>query len=140
MTDAPFVSLILLVYNHERFVAEAIRGALSQTYSPLEIILSDDCSKDASFAIIERETANYRGKHSIRLNRNARNLGFARHLSWLHSIIGGNLVVVAAEEGGRGVGRIRMRRMPDSSRRSLRRAMSRGMRSIETEQVGLKKP
>jgi glycosyltransferase involved in cell wall biosynthesis len=96
MSDGPLVSLILLVYNHERFVAEAIHGALSQTYSPLEIILSDDCSKDESFAIIERETANYRGKHAIRLNRNARNLGFARHLSWLNTIVRGNLVVVAA--------------------------------------------
>ena len=92
----PLVSLILVVYNQEKFVAEAVRGALAQTYSPLEIVFSDDCSPDGSFAVMQREVASYRGPHSVRLNRNDPNLGFAKHLNNLHTMIDGELVVVAA--------------------------------------------
>jgi glycosyltransferase involved in cell wall biosynthesis len=49
----------MFAYNHERFIAEAVRGALSQTYSPLEIIISDDCSTDRTFEIIQSEVAGY---------------------------------------------------------------------------------
>ena len=96
MPDNPLVSLIVVVYNQERFVAEAVRGALDQTYSPLEIIFSDDSSPDGSFEVIQREVAAYRGPHSIRLNRNSPNLGFAGHLNFLQTLARGELVVVAA--------------------------------------------
>ena len=48
-------TLALFAYNQERFIAEAVRGALAQTYSPLEIILSDDCSTDRT-AEVARES------------------------------------------------------------------------------------
>jgi cellulose synthase/poly-beta-1,6-N-acetylglucosamine synthase-like glycosyltransferase len=41
--NRPLVSFILLTYNQERFVNEAVEGALAQTYTPLEIIISDHC-------------------------------------------------------------------------------------------------
>jgi cellulose synthase/poly-beta-1,6-N-acetylglucosamine synthase-like glycosyltransferase len=42
--EKPLVSFVLLSYNQEDFIIESVRSALSQTYEPLEIILSDDCS------------------------------------------------------------------------------------------------
>jgi glycosyltransferase involved in cell wall biosynthesis len=53
--DKPLLTLAMFAYNHERFIAEAVRGALRQTYSPLEIIISDDCSTDRTFEIIQSE-------------------------------------------------------------------------------------
>jgi GT2 family glycosyltransferase len=101
MTDAkekPLLSLGLVGYNQERFVEEAIAGAFSQTYSPLEIILSDDFSRDATFAIMQRMTAQYRGPHRIVLNRNEPNLGLARHINRLFDLAQGSLLVIAAAD------------------------------------------
>jgi cellulose synthase/poly-beta-1,6-N-acetylglucosamine synthase-like glycosyltransferase len=42
----PLISFCLLTYNQAPFIREAIEAALAQTYSPLEIIISDDFSND----------------------------------------------------------------------------------------------
>ena len=40
----PLVTFALFAYNQEKYIREAVEGAFSQTYEPLEIILSDDYS------------------------------------------------------------------------------------------------
>jgi glycosyltransferase involved in cell wall biosynthesis len=92
----PLVSVLLIVYNQQATIAEAIAGALAQTYSPLEIIVSDDASNDGSFAAMEAALAGYAGPHSVRLNRNPANLGIGAHLSHLVGLSHGELLFVAA--------------------------------------------
>jgi glycosyltransferase involved in cell wall biosynthesis len=50
----PLVSIILPVYNGEKYLSEAIGSILSQTYRPTEIILVDDGSTDGSAEIAKR--------------------------------------------------------------------------------------
>ncbi|MDX6637121.1 MAG: hypothetical protein QOJ01_632 [Solirubrobacterales bacterium] len=52
--ESPVVSVVIPVYNGERFLAEAIESVLAQNYEPLEIIVVDDGSTDGSAAIAER--------------------------------------------------------------------------------------
>ena len=74
-------TLLVTCYNFERFIREAVESALSQTYEPLDIIVSDDCSTDRSWEIIQETVAAYKGPHHVILNRNEKNLGFAANLN-----------------------------------------------------------
>ena len=47
------VSVIVATYNHERFVEEALRSLIAQTHRPLELILRDDGSTDATFERVQ---------------------------------------------------------------------------------------
>ena len=48
MKESPLVSVIIPVYNYDRYLAEAIESALGQTYQHLEVIVVDDGSADRS--------------------------------------------------------------------------------------------
>lgn len=96
MPDLPLITFALFAYNQEEFIEEAVRGALSQTYSPLEIILSDDCSTDRTFEIMERMAKDYQGPHKVLLNRNNPNLGLSTHVNKVFELASADIVVVAA--------------------------------------------
>ena len=49
----PIVSISCTIYNHEKYIANALDGFLSQkTNFPFEIIAGDDCSTDGTRLII----------------------------------------------------------------------------------------
>ena len=48
------VSIVVPVYNAEKYVAECIESLINQTYKNIEIILINDGSKDKSYEICER--------------------------------------------------------------------------------------
>ncbi|MFJ1300402.1 glycosyltransferase [Pseudomonadota bacterium AL_CKDN230030165-1A_HGKHYDSX7] len=58
MPASPLVSVIIPSYNHDRFLQEAIDSVLTQTDIALELIIVDDGSRDDSWALIERASAN----------------------------------------------------------------------------------
>jgi glycosyltransferase involved in cell wall biosynthesis len=91
----PLISFLITAYNFEAFISDAINAAFSQTYSPLEIIISDDCSTDRTFEIIKDMKQNYRGSHKIIINRNEKNLGLGGHINRVMGLVNGELIVVA---------------------------------------------
>lgn len=96
ITERPLITFALFAYNQEKFVREAVEGAFSQTYHPLEIILSDDCSGDQTFEVMKEMASAYRGPHRIILNRNDRNLGIPGHVNRVMQLAAGELIVAAA--------------------------------------------
>jgi glycosyltransferase involved in cell wall biosynthesis len=51
--EKSLVSVVCLCYNQERFVEEAIRSVLNQTYSNIQLIVVDDASTDNSVNVIK---------------------------------------------------------------------------------------
>lgn len=97
MKDDELVSFCIFAYNQERFIRDAIQGALLQDYNNLEIIISDDCSTDKTYDIIQEEISQYKGHHKVRAIRNQKNLGIAKHVcKVLYEEAKGAYVVIAA--------------------------------------------
>ncbi len=89
-------SLILFTYNQEKFVSEAVKAALSQKCDPIEILITDDCSNDKTFDIIQDAVKHYKGPHKVLLNRNNKNLGLSRHIDKAHGLSSGEVIIGAA--------------------------------------------
>lgn len=92
----PLVTFLVVAYRQERFIAEAVQSALAQTYSPLEVVLSDDCSPDATFATMEALASEYRGPHVVKLHRSLCNRGLTSHLNDVLGNTQGRLVIFQA--------------------------------------------
>jgi glycosyltransferase involved in cell wall biosynthesis len=94
-TAPPLATIMLIAYNQEASIGEAIAGALAQTYSPLEIFISDDASSDGTYAAMLAAVAGYQGPHRVVVNRNEKNLGIGAHLSLIVERSRGELLFVA---------------------------------------------
>ena len=55
----PFISIIIPVYNTEKYISECVNSILSQTYKNFEIIIVDDGSTDNSLDIVKEYQKNY---------------------------------------------------------------------------------
>ncbi|GAA6201285.1 glycosyltransferase [Aquicoccus sp. SU-CL01552] len=94
--DRPLVTFALFAYNQENYIREAIEGAFSQTYEPLEIILSDDCSSDRTFEIMQEMAEEYDGPHEVKVRRGENNQGTLAHVLSVAQLAKGKFLVVAA--------------------------------------------
>jgi glycosyltransferase involved in cell wall biosynthesis len=76
----PFVTAVIPAFNSEETIGRALESVLGQTYSPIEILVVDDCSSDGTARIVQ--TYAERGVKLMRLPRRrgasgARNAGIA---------------------------------------------------------------
>ena len=92
-TPRPSVSFLVLGYNQEDYIRDTIAAAFAQTYAPLQIVLSDDCSSDRTFQIMREMAETYDGPHEVLLNRNDPNLGIVGNVNRLMEIATGALIV-----------------------------------------------
>lgn len=76
----PLVSIIIPVYNTEKYVEEAIGSAICQTYQNLEIIIVDDGSTDKSIAIVEKTIANNSKAKLLFRNREPKGASTCRNI------------------------------------------------------------
>lgn len=70
MADRPKVSLVMKVYNGEKYLKQAMDSVLAQTFSDFEFLIIDDGSSDGSAAIVQ----GCRDKR-IRFLQNEKNMG-----------------------------------------------------------------
>jgi len=80
--NRPLVSIVIPVYNAEKYLGYCLNSVMSQTYTQLEIILINDGSTDGSLAICQRYAAMDPRFHVFDIPNggvsNARNLGVSK--------------------------------------------------------------
>jgi len=95
MKDNPLTTIFLFSYNQEKFISEAVSSILAQTYEPLQIIISDDCSCDRTYSLASKLVEEYDGPHRVLLNKNEKNLGIGKHVNRVMELAEGEIVVAA---------------------------------------------
>ncbi|MFQ6538459.1 MULTISPECIES: glycosyltransferase family 2 protein [Aphanothece] len=86
-TQVPLVSAIIIFFNGERFLGEAIESVLAQSYDNLELLLVDDGSSDDSVEISTHYITKYPRKVKYLCHADGHNHGMsaARNLGVLHA-------------------------------------------------------
>lgn len=69
------VSVIIPLYNCERYISKTIKSVVRQTYNNVEVIIIDDCSCDGSCNVV---TKWINSDHRIQLVKNDENMGMMR--------------------------------------------------------------
>lgn len=92
----PRITVAFFAYNQEAYIEQAVTSILKQTYTPYEMIFSDDNSEDKTFELITKITNEYTGSAKIITNKNTTNLGVANHVNKVLNMARGDFIVMAA--------------------------------------------
>ncbi|MDB5137536.1 MAG: hypothetical protein JWP37_4139 [Mucilaginibacter sp.] len=95
MKEGPLVSIALCTYNGAGFLKEQLDTLINQTYQHIEIIVVDDCSKDATFAILTEYAAKY---PQFKIHQNQKNLGFIGNFERATSLCNGELIALCDQD------------------------------------------
>ena len=63
--EVPAVSVIIPMYNTEKYIGECLDSLLAQTFKNYEVIVVDDCSTDSSVEIVESYLEKFDGRLQI---------------------------------------------------------------------------
>ena len=78
------ISIIIPVYNIEKYLGECLDSILNQTYQNFEIILVDDCSTDSSFNICNEYASKDKRIKVIQNDVNSGGCGIPRNIGLKH--------------------------------------------------------
>jgi glycosyltransferase involved in cell wall biosynthesis len=93
MNNKPLVTVLVATYNQESVVEQALRSIQTQSYTELEILVSDDCSSDRTRQVIERVA---REDSRFRCFFQEKNLGITSNYNFLASRASGEFVSIFA--------------------------------------------
>lgn len=79
--NSELVSILIPTYNRKKLVIRAIESALIQSYTNIEIIVSDNCSSDGTFEYLRKI---YQNENRVKIFKNDSNIGPVNN--WLSCI------------------------------------------------------
>ncbi|HOW58899.1 MAG TPA: glycosyltransferase family 2 protein [Candidatus Omnitrophota bacterium] len=89
------ISIVMAVYNGEKYIEEQVKSILSQTYTHFELLIGDDASTDATVSIVERIA---RSDPRIKIHKNSKNLGSERNFLNLLRFTAGEFVCFSDQD------------------------------------------
>ncbi len=89
------VSIAMASYNGAKYIGEQLDSIIQQTYTPLEIVIVDDCSKDNTVAIIQEYQQKYT---NIKLVVNKQNSGVTKTFETAIKLCKGTYIAIADQD------------------------------------------
>ncbi len=97
MINTPLVSIIVVSYNHQKFITENLDSIKNQTYKNIELIVADDASSDSSTEVFDKWLTE--NNWSAKKNYHSSNTGLAQTLNECLKMIAGKYVkLIAADD------------------------------------------
>ena len=92
----PTVSIALATFNGLKFIEAQLESLLRQTHLPIEILISDDCSNDGTYELLESLAV--RSPVPIKLHRNETRLGWRKNFLETMSRCSGELIAFCDQD------------------------------------------
>lgn len=90
------ISIAMATYNGAKYLQQQLDSFLNQTRLPDELVISDDCSTDATLDIVERFKS--RAPFKVIILRNETNLGYTANFSRALSATSGDIVFLSDQD------------------------------------------
>lgn len=94
MSGSPLVSICIPAYNGESYIRQCLESVFSQSYSNLELIISDDSSTDETAEIIETTLQAIKSVIPVIFRRQKNNLGLERNWNFVLSLATGKYIKI----------------------------------------------
>jgi glycosyltransferase involved in cell wall biosynthesis len=91
--EKKLVSICLASHNHEKYIDACLNSILQQSYSNIEVLISDDCSSDNSFKKIKKFFFENKGRLKIKIFRQNKNIGVSKNFNFLYKQASGDYIV-----------------------------------------------
>ena len=89
------ISIAMPTYNGEKYLAEQIDSILNQSIVDFELVISDDCSTDGTWLILEQYAQR---DNRIRIFRNDKNLGYIKNYEKVLSLTNGEYIAMSDQD------------------------------------------
>ncbi len=87
-------SIVVITYNQEKTIKDCLDSIFTQSTFPYEVIVSDDCSTDRTWEILQSYKRLY--PDTLTLYQNEKNIGIFPHINKLKSYVSGDFVNLVA--------------------------------------------
>lgn len=89
-------SIVLVTYNHERYVCAALDSVMAQSMAPFELVILDDCSKDGTVTVVTKylKSGNCSQNFRCRIVVNEVNLGIPNNMTKTSQLAEGNVITI----------------------------------------------
>ncbi|MBR1928311.1 MAG: glycosyltransferase [Paludibacteraceae bacterium] len=86
--------MIIPTYNHQDVIGETLNALTKQTYNNIEFVISDDCSNDNTWNVIQAYIPKLEKLGKVFAHKQDRNLGICENYNYLFSCVHGDIVVI----------------------------------------------
>ena len=88
------VDILLATYNGEKYIKEQLDSILNQTYKNIQVIISDDCSKDKTRDILKE----YEQRENVKVYYQENNLGYVKNFEFLLNKVENSIYMLSDQD------------------------------------------